>query len=199
MTIILRCPQETKPGYLPCVSAVTSLWKSKQEAGCKYITCSSPFSCPKKCKQEYSWNCLAWGPATSCLNFDNTDSSNPRTWYISPSVCIIFDFLHQIFSHTGMPCWDIVFSSKRCHCPARPQPPPESAHTRWSSHAQHSQWPKHPEPLYSLLTLPSRPPPSTKAVILSPPMSLFCAFLVLLICWNFSVDLLDSHNTLIWG
>ena len=95
MTIILRCPQETKPGYLPCVSAVISLWKSKQEAGCKYVTCSSPFSCPKKCKQEYSWNCLAWGPATSCLNFDNTDSSNPRTWYFFPTVCVIFDFFHQ--------------------------------------------------------------------------------------------------------
>ena len=28
-------------------------------------------------------------------HFNNIDSSNPRTWYMSPSVYIIFDFFHQ--------------------------------------------------------------------------------------------------------
>ena len=28
-------------------------------------------------------------------HFHNVDSSSPRTWYISPSVCIIFTFFHQ--------------------------------------------------------------------------------------------------------
>ena len=29
------------------------------------------------------------------FHFDSIDSSNPRTWYIFPSVCIIFYFFHQ--------------------------------------------------------------------------------------------------------
>ena len=29
------------------------------------------------------------------LNFDNINSSNPWSWYIFPSICVIFDFFHQ--------------------------------------------------------------------------------------------------------
>ena len=94
MTVIIRCPQETKPGYLPCFACYFHV-EEQTGAGCKYLTYSSPFSCTKKCKKENSWNCLAWGPAISCLNVDKTDSSNPRKWYFFPIVCVIFDFFHQ--------------------------------------------------------------------------------------------------------
>ena len=32
---------------------------------------------------------------SSIVIFDNTDSSNRRTWYIFASVCVIFSFFHQ--------------------------------------------------------------------------------------------------------
>ena len=90
--------------------------------------------------------------------------------------------LHQISSHTGMPCWDIVHCSKRCHCPASP-----SHHQSLHVHSTASAQSIHNH-LYNLLTLPSPPPPSTKAVILPPSVSLFCAFfcfidMLKLFCW----------------
>lgn len=63
MTVILRCPQETKPIYP--VSVVTSILESKQEAGHKYLTWSLPTSCFRKCKQGGGCECLAWGPFES--------------------------------------------------------------------------------------------------------------------------------------
>lgn len=63
MTVILRCPQETKPIYP--VSVVSSILESKQEAGHKYLTWSLPTSCFRKCKQEGSCECLAWCPFES--------------------------------------------------------------------------------------------------------------------------------------
>ena len=28
-------------------------------------------------------------------NYDHVESSNPRAWRVSPSICVILDFLHQ--------------------------------------------------------------------------------------------------------
>ena len=33
----------------------------------------------------------------SILIFYYIDSSDPRTWYISPSICVLFDVFHQCF------------------------------------------------------------------------------------------------------
>ena len=50
----------------------------------------------EKCQWQFDRNCTE---SVDCLgqynNFHNVDSSNPRTWYISLSVCIIFNFFHQ--------------------------------------------------------------------------------------------------------
>jgi len=40
------------------------------------------------------------------MHFDNIDSSTPRTYYIFPSICVIFSFLHQhliIFDYHTFP------------------------------------------------------------------------------------------------
>ncbi|KAB0340770.1 hypothetical protein FD754_022843, partial [Muntiacus muntjak] len=43
------------------------------------------------------------------LHFDNIDSSNPRTWYIFPSVCVIFDFFLQCrFIYRHFILFDVV-------------------------------------------------------------------------------------------
>ena len=49
MTVMLKRPQETKPGYP--VSVVISISESKQEAGCEY---------------------LGWSPSISCLRFPSS-------------------------------------------------------------------------------------------------------------------------------
>ena len=43
-----------------------------------------------------AWN-LQIALGRQYTHFHYTDSSDPRTWCISPSICIIFDFLYQCF------------------------------------------------------------------------------------------------------
>ena len=65
MTIILKCPQETKPGYLPHFYCY--FFFKVQIVGCKHLTWSPPISCLRKCKQEASCKCLAQNPSISWL------------------------------------------------------------------------------------------------------------------------------------
>ena len=50
----------------------------------------------EKCHWQSDMDCIE---SVDCFgqysHFHNVDSSNPRTWYISPSVCIIFNYFHQ--------------------------------------------------------------------------------------------------------
>ena len=55
--VILKCPQETKPDYLPCYSY--SISKCKPEADCKHLDSSPLASFLRKCKAEASCKCLA--------------------------------------------------------------------------------------------------------------------------------------------
>ena len=54
---------------------------------------------------KYARDCIV---SADCFGYysyiHNISSSNPRTWHISPSVCVIFYFFHQChsFMHTGL-------------------------------------------------------------------------------------------------
>jgi len=54
---------------------------------------------------KYARDCIV---SADCFGYysyiHNISSSNPRTWHISPSVCVIFYFFHQChsFIHTGL-------------------------------------------------------------------------------------------------
>ena len=67
ITAILKCPPEAKPSSLPC-SWCYPIWKCKEDAGYRNLTCSPPISCLKKYKQEASCKCLTWSPPISCLH-----------------------------------------------------------------------------------------------------------------------------------
>ena len=48
------------------------------------------------CHWYFNRNCI---DSVDCLgehgHFNNINSSNPRTWCIFPSVCVVFNFFHQ--------------------------------------------------------------------------------------------------------
>ena len=64
MTIILRCLQETKTGYLPCFCCYVH-FGGKLKADCKCLDWRPPISCLRKCKQEASCKCVTWSPSIS--------------------------------------------------------------------------------------------------------------------------------------
>ena len=106
--IILRCPHETKPGYLPFL--FTSISESKQEAGCKCLTRSPSIYCLKKCKQEACCKCLAWGPSISCLSLR-------KCWLPAcVQLTLIPDFVHQR-AICGVP-WASLVAQTVKHLPA---------------------------------------------------------------------------------
>ena len=50
----------------------------------------------EKCHWQFDRDCIeSVDSLGQYCHFHNIDSSNPRTWYISPSVCIIFNFFIQ--------------------------------------------------------------------------------------------------------
>lgn len=87
MMVILRCPQETKPGYF-CFCCyfhfgeqigdwskmptwgppIFCLRQCKQETSCKCPACSPLLFLPMNCKREASCKCLTWSPSMSCLS-----------------------------------------------------------------------------------------------------------------------------------